>query len=198
MANDIGFFRKALPLALLIAGSVCTSSLMAQATQNSSIPAHAQAPSLPPTHTNTAPPTVGTQSTTPAAKSVAGTPVPNPPSGLPKRAKMYYAGFWGVDSLRVKAVESGELIRFSWRVLDPDKAAALNDKKAEPLLLDSQAGVKLVVPTMEKVGQLRQSSTPEAEKCYWMAFSNPGRKVKPGDFVTVVIGQFHAIGLVVE
>ena len=57
---------------------------------------------------------------------------------------------------------------------------------------------KLVVPTLEKVGQLRQSSTPEIEKSYWMAFSNPGRKVKPGDFVSVVIGQFHAIGLLVE
>jgi len=42
---------------------------------------------------------------------------------------MYCAGFWGVDSLRAKAVESGELIRFSWRVLDPDKAAALNRQK---------------------------------------------------------------------
>jgi len=111
---------------------------------------------------------------------------------------MYYAAIWGIDSLRVKAVESGELIRFSWRVLDPQKAAALNDKKTNPLLLDSQAGVELVIPTMEKVGQLRQSSTPESEKSYWMAFSNPGRRVKRGDFVSVVIGQFHAIELVVE
>ena len=111
---------------------------------------------------------------------------------------MYYSVIWGIDSLRVKAVESGELIRFSWRVLDPTKSAPLNDKKTSPLLLDSQAGVKLVVPTMEKVGQLRQSSKPEVDKSYWMAFSNPGRRVKRGDFVSVVIGDFHAIGLVVE
>jgi hypothetical protein len=111
---------------------------------------------------------------------------------------MYYSAIWGIDSLRVKAVESGELIRFSWRVLDPKKSAPLNDKKTNPVLLDSQAGVKLEVPTMEKVGQLRQSSTPEADKSYWMAFSNPGRRVKRGDFVSVVIGDFHAIGLVVE
>ena len=95
-------------------------------------------------------------------------------------------------------MESGELVRFSWRVLDPGKAAALSNKKTEPLLLDSQAGVKLVVPMMEKVGQLRQSSTPEANKSYWMAFSNPGRKVKRGDFVSVVVGEFHAIGLMIE
>ena len=128
----------------------------------------------------------------------AGTPVHFAPNGLPGRAHVYYSAIWGIDSLRVKAVESGELIRFSWRVLDPKKSAPLNDKKTNPLLLDSQAGVKLVIPTMEKVGQLRQSSTPEADKSYWMAFSNPGRRVKRGDFVSVVVGDFHAIGLVVE
>jgi len=137
--------------------------------------------------------------TAPAKKaSVTRTAVRYLPNRLPRRATMYYEGFWGVDSFRVRAVESGELIRFSWRVLDPTKAAALNDKKANPFLVDPGAGVQLVVPSMEKVGQLRQSSTPEAGKSYWMAFSNPGRRVKPGDRVSVVIGQFHAIGLVVE
>jgi len=181
MANDICFFLKAplLTITIVITTSSWSARLMAQSTQN---PVAS---------------TVGAKPTAPATKSV-GSPVPNLPNGLPKRAKMYYAGFWGIDSLRVKAVESGELIRFSWRVLDPEKASVLNDKKANPLLLDSQAGVKLVVPTMEKVGQLRQASTPVMDQSYWMTFSNPGRKVKPGDFVSVVIGQFHAIGLVVE
>ena len=89
---------------------------------------------------------------------------------------MYCVGVWGVDSFNVKAAESGELIRFSWRVVDAARAKPLNDKRVEPILIDPQAGVKLVVPTMEKVGQLRQSSTPEAGKSYWMAFSNPGRR----------------------
>jgi len=111
---------------------------------------------------------------------------------------MYYEGVWGVDSLSVKAVESGEIIRFSFRVLDADKAKPLNDKKSEPHLIDMQAKVKLVVPSLEKVGQLRQSSTPIASKFYWMGFSNPGRQVKRGDRVEVVIGQFHADGLVVD
>ncbi len=111
---------------------------------------------------------------------------------------MYYGGVWGVDSLRVKLVESGEIIRFTWRVLDQERAKALNDKKAEPSLIDPQAGVKLAVPSLEKVGQLRQSGTPEAGKSYWMAFSNKGRLVKRGDRVNVVIGQFRAEGLMVE
>lgn len=117
---------------------------------------------------------------------------------IPRRAQMYYQGVWGVDEMRVKQAESGELIRFTWRVLDPEKAKLLNDKKLQPTLIDMTRGVQLVVPTMEKVGQLRQSSTPEAGKSYWMAFSNSGRPVKRGDRVTVVIGQFKAEGLMVE
>jgi hypothetical protein len=42
---------------------------------------------------------------------------------------------------------------------------------------------------MEKVGQLRQSSTPEAGKVYWMAFSNKDGRVKRGDR-KVSRGQF--------
>ena len=120
------------------------------------------------------------------------------PSHFPKRAVMYYQGVWGIDSLSIKAAESGELIRFKYRVLDPAKASQLNDKKAVPTLVDPRAGVSLVVPSLEKVGQLRQSGTAEEGKIYWMAFSNPRRSVKPGDRVSVVIGSFHADGLVVE
>ncbi len=115
-----------------------------------------------------------------------------------KQAQMYYEGVWGVDSLTAKYTESGEMIRFSYRVLDPAKAAILNDKGAEPALIDPQAGVQLVVPQMEKIGKLRQSSTPIAGKSYWMAFSNSGRRVRPGHLVDVQIGSFHAQGIVVE
>jgi len=120
------------------------------------------------------------------------------PTRFSKRAEEYYTLIWGVDSLAVKTAESGEMIRFSYRILDPVKAQQLNDKKAEPSLIDPQAGVRLVVPSLEKVGQLRQSATPEAGKSYWMAFSNKGRLVKKGDRVSVVIGKFRADGLVID
>ena len=90
------------------------------------------------------------------------------------------------------------MIRFSYRVTDAQKAKALNDKKSSPFLLDEQAHVKLVVPTLEKVGELRQSATPEAGKVYWMVFSNKGNLVRPGERVDVIIGKFHADGLLVE
>ena len=114
------------------------------------------------------------------------------------RARQYYSLMWGVESLSVKFAESGEIIRFSYRVLDPEKAKPLNDKKSEPSLIDPRAGVKLVVPSLEKIGKLRQSSAPEAGKMYWMAFSNKGGFVKPGHRVDIVIGQFRAEGLIVQ
>jgi hypothetical protein len=160
--------------AVVVAGSILVSTARAQSAQGHEKPA------------------------APAAKPLAAAPYRNQSSRLPKKAALYYETVWGVDSLAVKWTESGELIRFSYRVVDPEKAKALNDKNAEPSLIDPQAGVKLVVPQMEKIGSLRQSSTPEAGKSYWMAFSNSGRPVKRGHRVDVVIGQFRAQGLIVD
>ena len=120
------------------------------------------------------------------------------PARSSPHASAYYAANWGVEALSVKLAESGELIRFSWRVLDPKLAAVLSDDKVQPSLEDPQAGVSLVVPTMENIGQLRQTQRPEAGRSYWMTFSNSGRPVKSGDRVNVVIGTFRANGLIVE
>lgn len=120
------------------------------------------------------------------------------PDRFAGRAAKYYELIWGVDSIVAKLAESGELVRFSYRVLDPVKATALNDKANTALLNDPQAGVSLVVPTMEKIGALRQSTTPEAGRSYWMTFSNKGRRVARGHRVDVVIGPFKASNLVVD
>ena len=143
------------------------------------------------------------QSAAPArASAPAGKPAPvwraSQANHFSSRAEMYYQAVWGVDELRVKTAESGGLIRFNYRVVDPEKAAALNDEKVEPELYDAQAGFKLVVPQMDLVGKLRQSSKPKAGMTYWMAFSNPTRVVKRGHRVDVVIGRFRANNLLVE
>ena len=145
------------------------------------LPVHAQSPATP--------------AATPAR---IGRPSHYQPNPFSKRAESHYDLVWGVGELKVKSAESNEMIRFSYRVLDPAKAKALNDEKNTPSLIDPKAGVQLVIPSLEKVGKLRQVSPPEAGKMYWMAFSNKGRLVKPGDRINIVIGNFHANGLVVE
>jgi len=146
-------------------------------------------------------PLPGASTQTPSQPTKAATPKPTArflPQRLQQRALLYYSEVWGVDSLQVKYTEAGEMVRFSYRVVDPEKAKALNDKKIEPSLEDPQAGVKLTVPKLEYVGKFRQSSEPEAGKSYWMGFSNVGRRVRPGHRVDVVIGHFRAHGLLVN
>ncbi len=138
------------------------------------------------------------QKIAPKARAVDDGPTRYQPNRLSHHADAYYRAIWGIEGPRVNAVESGELIRFSYQVLDPEKARLLNDKTTPAFLIAPDAGIRLSVPTLEKVGQLRQSSIPEIGKSYWMAFSNPGRRVKPGDRVDVVIGQFRLEGFTIE
>lgn len=125
-------------------------------------------------------------------------PHPYVPERFAGRAGKYYRLVWGVEGLSVKWAESGEVIRFSYHVLDPTKAGALNEKRNQPLLIDPKAGVQLVVPQMENIGLLRQTAPPEAGRSYWIAFSNKGRLVKRGDHVIVQVGPFKADGLVID
>ena len=103
-----------------------------------------------------------------------------------------------MDQLSAKLAESGQLVRFNYRVIDAVKAAPLNVRASSPQMIDEKARVSLVVPTMEKVGPLRQSMAPENGKIYWMVFSNKGNYVKPGDRVSVLIGPFRVDGLIVQ
>jgi hypothetical protein len=51
---------------------------------------------------------------------------------------------------------------------------------------------------MEKIGELRQVSEPQAGREYWIIFSNPGKLVRPGNRVDVVAGPLRVSGLYVE
>jgi hypothetical protein len=105
---------------------------------------------------------------------------------------------WGIDDVHVRSTASGSLVRFSYRVVSADKAKILNSKDATPYLLDEQHGLALQVPVMEQVGQLRQVAAPQNGRDYWMAFSNKGKYLKPGNHVTLMVGNLRIDGLVVE
>lgn len=113
-------------------------------------------------------------------------------------AARYYQSTWGVDQLRAHKTSSGTLIRFSYRVVNAALAKPLHEKKAEPHMIALRTHAVLTVPTMENVGQLRQSESVEDGKDYWVLFSNKGDLVKVGDRVDVVIGDFSVSDLVVE
>jgi len=120
------------------------------------------------------------------------------PDGLTQSARSYYSMTLGVADLRVRRTNAGNLIRFTYRVTDPEKAKAINDRQATPYLIGHTSHVVLQVPVMEKVGPLRQATRPEANREYWMVFSNKGDVVKAGERVSVVVGNFRVDGLRVE
>ncbi len=179
MVKNLKFGPKLMLLAGFLASSIVVSTAFTQAAPEKGKPAAVRAPGPSPS--------AATMRVHPFATSE-----------LNGKAKRYYQHIWGVDILGVKLVSSGLMLRFSYRVLDANKAQTLNDKKATPLLIDQKTGAQLVVPTMEKVGQLRQSSRPENGREYWMLFSNKGNLVKAGSRVDVVIGNFRAKGLMVQ
>ncbi|MBK4735829.1 hypothetical protein [Noviherbaspirillum pedocola] len=117
---------------------------------------------------------------------------------LDARLAQRFKRHWGVDIEGVRAVSSGYMLAFRYRVLDADKARLLNDRTVRPYLIDEATGIRMAVPAMEKVGELRQSTEPEVGRSYFIVFGNPGKTVAPGNRVSVVIGGFQVDGIVVK
>jgi hypothetical protein len=176
--------RKMLLLAGLLASSIAISAALTQSAQG-----RENAVETPPA---------------PVSPTPSPGPSPAPPPSIAAavrsaRGEMFVRRRWGVDNLQVRETSSGWLVRFSYRVVDASKAKQLYDKKATAYLIDKKTGLALQVPMMEKIGELRQTTShPVNGQEYWMVFSNKGHFVKPGSRVDVVIGRFRVEGLVVE
>lgn len=117
-----------------------------------------------------------------------------------QQKKMSLEEQWGVkiESLRISA--AGNLLDFRYRIIDPEKASYLVDRRNKPYMIDQASGRVLSVPTTAKVGPLRQTvryGLPQKDKIYFILFGNP-HVIKPGDKVTVVIGEFKAENIIVE
>ena len=121
-----------------------------------------------------------------------------PSSNWHGREGLYFQKNWGIDIVGVRRLSSGYMLEFRYRVLDPDKAKPLLDKKAKAYLVDSVTRATLAVPAMENVGELRQAVEPEIGRTYYTIFGNPAKLVKKGGMVSVVIGNFRVDNLVVE
>lgn len=112
-----------------------------------------------------------------------------PASGLEEK--------WGIRIISLRQSAAGYMLDFRYRVLDPKKAAPIFDRQTKPYLIDQASGEKFRVPSSPKVGPLRSSNMPKADRVYGILFGNPGRFVQQGNKVTVVIGDFKAKNLVV-
>ena len=105
---------------------------------------------------------------------------------------------WGIQIQAIRMSAAGSILDFRYRVTEPEKAAPLFNRQTKPYLIDQASGKKLAVPNPPKVGPLRTSNKPQADRVYFILFANPGGFVKTGNRVTVVIGDFKAENIVVE
>lgn len=123
------------------------------------------------------------------AVAVAGSTHPEPAHH--PREKTFLKRQWGVEVMHVRQTAAGYMLEFRYRVLDAEKAKPLFERRTKPVLTHAESGARLIVPTPAKTGALRNSNTPIAGRTYWMVFANPGKLVKPGDHVSVDIGDFR-------
>jgi len=105
---------------------------------------------------------------------------------------------WGIQIIGIRQTAAGYMLDFRYRVIDQKKAEPLFARKTKPYLIDQASGAKFAVPNPPKTGPLRTSDPPQANRNYFIFFANPGKFVKAGNKVTVVIGDFRAEDLTVE
>jgi hypothetical protein len=133
-----------------------------------------------------------------ASSGCAGTSASAPDGG----AAAPGAERFGVEPLGIRVSAAGHLLDFRMRVLEPGKAAPLLARRSDCHLVAEKTGQVLKVARSPKIGPLRATvRTPDMVKrgrIYGALFANPGRLVRPGDTVTVVIGDFRTEHVVVQ
>ena len=134
----------------------------------------------------------GASAVSPTEKPVAAPAEPSAATGADLEAK------WGITVLSTRLTAAGCMIDFRYRVLDAQKAAKLSDPHVHPYIIDEATGARFIVPAPPKVGQMRNTRPPIADRNYFILFANPANHIKTGGNVTVVIGDLKIEHLVVE
>jgi hypothetical protein len=102
-----------------------------------------------------------------------------------------------IESLRLTA--SDYMLDMRYRVIDPEKAALILNRKEHPRIEVERSGAVLGVPVSYKLGPIRQTTLdPNPDRIYFTFFANPGHHVQRGDTVTLLLGDFRAENIVVQ
>jgi hypothetical protein len=111
---------------------------------------------------------------------------------------------WGIKMIGLRQTGGGYFLEFKVKVLDPEKAAPILQRKftPNPYAIAEKSNAKLAVPFTEKLGSLRSSvrtaNQIQIGRNYSTLFANPGKHVQSGDKVTVVFGDFKAEHMTVQ
>jgi hypothetical protein len=100
----------------------------------------------------------------------------------------------GVKITQVAVTGGGGLVDLRYQVVDPDKAAALHDRRTPPALVDERTGLVVNQLFMDHSHHGAQ----QAGVKYYLVFNNPGNWVHRGSRVTVLLGDAEVQHVVVR
>lgn len=116
------------------------------------------------------------------------------PSSTPSVAEQ-----WGIEVRQITLSAEGYMLDFRYRIIDTERAREVTKRQAQCYVIDQKSGARMIVPAPPKVGSLRNKSLEPVEgKTYYVMFANPGRRIRRGDKVTVVIDDMQIHDLEVQ
>ncbi|MCK9529945.1 MAG: hypothetical protein M0R77_05180 [Gammaproteobacteria bacterium] len=106
---------------------------------------------------------------------------------------------FGIEVQGIRPTAGGYMLDFRYKVVDSEKAAGFLGHHLVPQLVDERRNARLITPAPPKVGPMRQTGAALKDgRTYFVFFANPGKAVKAGDPVAVVLGDVTLRGLTVN
>jgi len=116
---------------------------------------------------------------------------------LPKQQELIEQ--WGIEALKVTLSANGYMVDFRYRVIDPKKAAKAVNRRDQPYLRNLKTGRNSLVPSPANIGALRHTGgNLQKGKHYFVLFANPGKAIKRGDKVNLVMGGYALENVTVQ
>ncbi len=134
----------------------------------------------------------------PAAAAIEPAAEPNAPDNDIDSSADSLSERWGIKVERTMLSAGGYMVDFRFRVLNAAKARPILDRRIHPYLIDQATGAQFIVPSPPKIGQLRSGKTIREGAVYAILFANPGKYMKCGNKVTVVVGDFQVRDIVIQ
>ncbi|MFA7618495.1 MAG: hypothetical protein WC012_05540 [Thiohalomonadaceae bacterium] len=106
---------------------------------------------------------------------------------------------FGIELQGIRRVAGGYMLDMRYTVRDSTKAARLLGHDLIPQLIDERRNTHLITPAPPKIGPLRQTGASLRDgRTYFVFFANPGKGVKAGDPVSVMLGDIQLEGLTIQ
>jgi len=95
---------------------------------------------------------------------------------------------WGIEPIHARVTANGYMIEFRYKVVDPEKAVILSDRKQFPYMLSMKSRARLSVPYFPTVGFIKSNRRfLHAGRNYSAMFSNEGTHLLRGDQVRIQV-----------